>query len=55
MPSVKPSTVLGRQLGDELRRFREAAGFSTADAAEFLDCTKGKMPHRERSCAGPYT
>ncbi|MFF3033805.1 helix-turn-helix domain-containing protein [Streptomyces rubiginosohelvolus] len=47
MPSVKPSTVLGRQLGDELRRFREAASFSTADAAEVLDCTKGKISRIE--------
>ncbi|NGO69123.1 helix-turn-helix domain-containing protein [Streptomyces boncukensis] len=47
MPSVKPSTVLGRQLGDELRRFREAAGVSMADAAEALDCTKAKISRIE--------
>ncbi|MEU0134300.1 helix-turn-helix transcriptional regulator [Streptomyces sp. NPDC006296] len=47
MPSVKPSTVLGRQLGDELRRFRERAGLSTAEAAEVLDCTKGKISRIE--------
>ncbi|GAA3617978.1 helix-turn-helix domain-containing protein [Streptomyces chitinivorans] len=47
MPSVKPSTVLGRQLGDDLRRFRENAGLSTADAAEVLDCTKGKISRIE--------
>ncbi|MBU3862890.1 helix-turn-helix domain-containing protein [Streptomyces sp. 4503] len=47
MPTVKPSTVLGRQLGDELRRFRESAGLSTADAAEVLDCTKGKISRIE--------
>ncbi|EPD94509.1 hypothetical protein HMPREF1486_03062 [Streptomyces sp. HPH0547] len=47
MPPVKPSTVLGRQLGDELRRFREAAGLSTADAAAVLDCTKGKISRME--------
>ncbi|WPW31406.1 helix-turn-helix transcriptional regulator [Streptomyces atratus] len=47
MPSVKPSTVLGRQLGDELRRFREHAGLSTAEAAEVLDCTKGKISRIE--------
>lgn len=47
MPNVKPSTVLGRQLGDELRRFREEAGLSTADAAEVLDCTKGKISRIE--------
>ncbi|MFC9426181.1 MULTISPECIES: helix-turn-helix domain-containing protein [unclassified Streptomyces] len=47
MPNVKPSTVLGRQLGDELRRFRENAGFSTAGAAEILDCTKGKISRME--------
>lgn len=47
MASVKPSTVLGRQLGDDLRRFRESAGMSTADAAEVLDCTKGKISRIE--------
>ncbi|MGC5365483.1 helix-turn-helix domain-containing protein [Streptomyces sp. DT24] len=47
MPNVKPSTVLGRQLGDELRRFREAAGLTTAVAAEALDCTKGKISRIE--------
>ncbi|MFJ2587783.1 helix-turn-helix domain-containing protein [Streptomyces sp. NPDC087538] len=47
MPSVKPSTVLGRQLGDELRRFRENSGLSTAEAAEVLDCTKGKISRIE--------
>ncbi|MGO4747096.1 helix-turn-helix domain-containing protein [Streptomyces sp. 2MCAF27] len=47
MPTVKPSTVLGRQLGDELRRFRESAGLSTAEAAEVLDCTKGKISRIE--------
>ncbi|MEU4261472.1 helix-turn-helix domain-containing protein [Streptomyces argenteolus] len=47
MPSVKPSTVLGRQLGDELRRFREQARLSTAEAAEVLDCTKGKISRIE--------
>ncbi|QKW09075.1 helix-turn-helix domain-containing protein [Streptomyces sp. NA04227] len=47
MPNVKPSTVLGRQLGDELRKFRDAAQMSTADAAEILDCTKGKISRIE--------
>lgn len=47
MPNVKPSTVLGRQLGDELRRYRENAGLSTAKAAEVLDCTKGKISRIE--------
>ncbi len=47
MPNVKPSTVLGRQLGDDLRRFRESAGMSTADAAEVLECTKGKISRIE--------
>ena len=42
-----PSTVLGRQLGDELRRLREAAGLTTVDAAEALDCTKGKVSRIE--------
>ncbi|MET8456596.1 helix-turn-helix domain-containing protein [Streptomyces parvulus] len=43
----RPSTVLGRQLGDELRRYREAAGLSTTEAAEALDCTKGKISRME--------
>ncbi|MEU0024294.1 helix-turn-helix transcriptional regulator [Streptomyces sp. NPDC006335] len=47
MPTVKPSTVLGRQLGDELRKFRESAGVSMAEAAEVLDCTKGKISRME--------
>ncbi|GAA3375632.1 helix-turn-helix transcriptional regulator [Streptomyces sannanensis] len=47
MPNVKPSTVLGRQLGDELRRSREAAGLTTAAAADLLDCTKGKISRME--------
>ena len=42
-----PSTVLGRQLGDELKRFREAAGVSMAEAAEALDCTRGKISRLE--------
>lgn len=47
MPTVKPSTVLGRQLGDELKKLREAAGVSMAQAAEALDCTKGKISRIE--------
>ncbi|MFE7546539.1 helix-turn-helix domain-containing protein [Streptomyces gardneri] len=47
MPNVKPSTVLGRQLGDELRRFRDAAGLTTAAAAKALDCTGGKISRIE--------
>ncbi|SFC83745.1 helix-turn-helix domain-containing protein [Streptomyces aidingensis] len=43
----KPSTVLGRQLGDELRRLREAAGMTTGDVAGELDCTKGKVSRIE--------
>ncbi|MEV5592565.1 helix-turn-helix transcriptional regulator [Streptomyces sp. NPDC052496] len=45
--AAHPSTVLGRQLGDELRMLREAAGLSTALAAEALDCTKGKISRIE--------
>ncbi|MFH8554391.1 helix-turn-helix domain-containing protein [Streptomyces celluloflavus] len=45
--ALYPSTVLGRQLGDELRQFREAAGLSTGVAAEALDCTKGKISRLE--------
>ncbi|MCN9239948.1 helix-turn-helix domain-containing protein [Streptomyces sp. RY43-2] len=47
MATVRPSTVLGRQLGDELRKLREAAGVSMAQAAEALDCTKGKISRIE--------
>jgi transcriptional regulator with XRE-family HTH domain len=47
MPNVKPSTVLGRQLGDDLRSFREKAGMSTGDAAAVLECTKGKISRIE--------
>lgn len=47
MSTVRPSTVLGRQLGDELRKLREAAGISMAQAAEVLDCTKGKISRIE--------
>ncbi|MER6009357.1 helix-turn-helix domain-containing protein [Streptomyces bluensis] len=42
-----PSTVLGRQLGDELRRLRETAGLTTTQAAAALDCTKGKISRIE--------
>jgi transcriptional regulator with XRE-family HTH domain len=45
--TANPSTVLGRQLGDELRRLREAAGLTTNQAAEALDCTKGKISRIE--------
>ncbi|MFE2721738.1 helix-turn-helix domain-containing protein [Kitasatospora sp. NPDC059327] len=51
MPEEKtpnaPSTVLGRQLGDELRAMRERAGMTTADVAAELDCTKGKISRIE--------
>ncbi|MFF1869587.1 helix-turn-helix domain-containing protein [Kitasatospora herbaricolor] len=42
-----PSTVLGRQLGDELRVMRERAGLTTAQVAMELDCTKGKISRIE--------
>ncbi|MFJ3724963.1 helix-turn-helix domain-containing protein [Streptomyces sp. NPDC090045] len=45
--TTSPSTVLGRQLGDELRCLREAASLTTTDAAEALDCTKGKISRIE--------
>ncbi|GAA2342678.1 helix-turn-helix transcriptional regulator [Streptomyces cuspidosporus] len=45
--SPTPSTVLGRQLGDELKRLRDASGLTTAQAAEALDCTKGKISRIE--------
>ncbi|MCZ9340420.1 helix-turn-helix domain-containing protein, partial [Streptomyces sp. TRM76130] len=45
--TANPSTVLGRQLGEELRRLREAAQMTTTQAAEALDCTKGKISRIE--------
>ncbi|MFH9347569.1 helix-turn-helix domain-containing protein [Kitasatospora sp. NPDC017646] len=42
-----PSTVLGRQLGEELRGMRERASLSTGAVAEALDCTKGKISRIE--------
>jgi transcriptional regulator with XRE-family HTH domain len=45
--SSSPSTVLGRQLGDELRRLREVSGLTTVQAAVALDCTKGKISRIE--------
>ena len=47
----QPSTVLGRQLGDELRRYREAARLSTDQAADALECTKGKISRIENGRA----
>lgn len=41
------STVLSRQLGEELRRLREAAEVTMADAAAALDCTTGKVSRIE--------
>lgn len=45
--ATNPSTVLGRRLGDELRRLREASGLTTTQAADALDCTKGKISRIE--------
>ena len=54
-----PSTVLGRQLGQELRQLRQSAGVTMAHAATALDCTSGQgQSHRERprcrQAAGPH-
>ncbi|MFC5668426.1 helix-turn-helix domain-containing protein [Kitasatospora misakiensis] len=46
-PSSAPSTVLGRQLGDELRTMRERVGLTTTAVAVELDCTKGKISRIE--------
>ncbi|MFJ4671066.1 helix-turn-helix domain-containing protein [Kitasatospora purpeofusca] len=46
-PPSAPSTVLGRQLGDELRTMRERVGLTTAAVAVELDCTKGKISRIE--------
>jgi transcriptional regulator with XRE-family HTH domain len=47
MAMDRPSTALARRLGIELRQHRESAGLSTTQAAEALDCTKGKISRME--------
>lgn len=41
------STVMRRQLGDELKRLRVAAGLKPEQVAERLDCARSKVSHIE--------
>ncbi len=47
MPSGGKPTVRSRRAGSELRRLREAAGVSTAEAAEVLACSPAKISRIE--------
>ncbi|MFG3253424.1 helix-turn-helix domain-containing protein [Streptomyces sp. NPDC048172] len=47
MALERQSTVLGRQLGETLRQYRLTAAMSTTQAADALDCTKGKISRME--------
>jgi transcriptional regulator with XRE-family HTH domain len=47
MPSGGKPTVRSRRAGSELRRLREAAGVSTAEAAGVLECSPAKISRIE--------
>jgi transcriptional regulator with XRE-family HTH domain len=47
MPAGGKPTVRSRRVGSELRRLREAAGVSTAQAAELLSCSPAKISRVE--------
>jgi transcriptional regulator with XRE-family HTH domain len=47
MPSGGKPTVRSRRVGSELRRLREAAGVTTAQAAEVLSCSPAKISRIE--------
>jgi transcriptional regulator with XRE-family HTH domain len=47
MPSGGKPTVRSRRAGSELRRLREAAGVSTAEAADVLECSPAKISRIE--------
>jgi transcriptional regulator with XRE-family HTH domain len=49
---VEVPTVRRRLLGAELRRLREAAGFSHEDAAQILECDKSKISRIETGHRG---
>ena len=47
MPAGGKPTVRSRRVGTELRRLREAAGVTTAEAAELLSCSPAKISRIE--------
>jgi transcriptional regulator with XRE-family HTH domain len=47
MPAGGKPTVRSRRVGSELRRLREAAGVTTAQAAELLSCSAAKISRIE--------
>jgi transcriptional regulator with XRE-family HTH domain len=47
MPAGGKPTVRSRRVGSELRRLREAAGVTTAQAAEVLSCSPAKISRIE--------
>ncbi len=47
MPAGGKPTVRSRRVGSELRRLREAAGVTTAQAAELLSCSPAKISRIE--------
>src|SRR5712691_11866088 len=47
MPAGGKPTVRSRRVGSELRRLREAAGVTTAQAAELLSCSPAKISRVE--------
>jgi transcriptional regulator with XRE-family HTH domain len=47
MPADGKPTVRSRRVGSELRRLREAAGVTTAQAAELLSCSPAKISRIE--------
>lgn len=49
---MEAPTVYRRLLGGELRRLREAAGFSLDDAAQFLECDRSKISRIETGHRG---
>ncbi|HET9255116.1 MAG TPA: helix-turn-helix transcriptional regulator [Pseudonocardiaceae bacterium] len=52
MTAPEGSTVMRRQLGDELRRLRLAAGLKPEQVAERLDCARSKISHIENGRYG---
>ncbi|MGH3655667.1 MAG: helix-turn-helix domain-containing protein [Micromonosporaceae bacterium] len=52
MPKVNGPTIPRWQLGDELGRRREAAGLTTAEVAEKLDCSESKIKKIEAGYVG---
>ncbi len=52
MPPRRNPTVRQKRLGVELRRLREAAGFSGEQAGEVLECGKGKISRIESGLSG---